>query len=95
MKLLDVRPTPDGDPKKFVATFSDKGKTYDVKFGVKGSFSYVDGAPLSVRDAYRRRHERFLGREPDTPAILSYWITWGDSQDVKKNIASYKRRFKV
>ena len=95
MKLLNVRPTPDGDPKKFIATFSDDGKEYDVKFGVKGSFSFVDGASISVRDAYRRRHAKDNGRAPDTPAMLSYWITWGDSQDIDKNIREYKRRFKV
>ena len=95
MKLVDVKPTPDGDLKKFVATFDVGGRRYNVKFGRKGSFTYVDGASLRVRDSYRKRHATDNGRAVDSPGMLSYWITWGDSQDIDRNISAYKRRFNV
>ncbi len=98
MKLLDVSPTPAGDKKKFVATFTlDNGKRKLVKFGIKGSRSYVDGAPIGVRDAYRARHAGDIGpgKSIASPGMLSYWITWGDSQSLERNVAEYKRKHNI
>ena len=61
MRLETVSETSAGDKKKLVATFSDDGKIRKVKFGVKGSHSYIDGASKDVRDAYRARHARDIG----------------------------------
>jgi hypothetical protein len=96
MKLVSVKPSNDGKT-KFMAEFQSdapNGKKKIVKFGVAGSFSYVDGASLKTREAYRARHAKeALNEDPTARGPLSYWITWGDSQDINKNIAAYKRRY--
>jgi hypothetical protein len=96
MKLIKVEPANDGKH-KLKATFTlDNGKDRVVLFGVQGSNSYIDGATREVRDAYRARHARDIANSsPITRGNLSYFITWGDSQDIKRNIADYRRRFKV
>ena len=64
MKLLDVSPTPAGDKKKFVATFTlDNGKRKLVKFGIKGSRSFVDGAPSPLEMLTELDTPETLGRE--------------------------------
>lgn len=92
MKLVNVEQTPPNDKKKFVATFDNDGKIKRVKFGQKGSYTYIDGASISVRNNYRARHARDLNFPVDSPGMLSYWITWGDSKDINKNISDYKRK---
>lgn len=92
MKLVSVEPTSADDKKKFIATFDNEGKIKRVKFGSKGSNSFIDGASVSVRNAYRARHAKDLKFPVDSPAMLSFWITWGDSQDINKNITAYKKK---
>jgi hypothetical protein len=93
MKLVSVKPSNDGKT-KFMAEFDINGKKKIVKFGVKDSYSFIDGASLKTREAYRARHAKeALNEDPTARGPLSYWITWGDSQDINKNIAAYKRRY--
>ncbi len=96
MKLIKVEPANDSKHKLKATFLCDDGKNRIVLFGVQGSKSYIDGATREVRDAYRARHARDIANpSPITRGNLSYWITWGDSQDIKRNIADYRRRFKV
>jgi hypothetical protein len=92
MKLVSIEPTPADDKKKFIATFDKDGRIKRVKFGSKGSNTFIDGASLSVRNNYRARHARDVTFPVDSPAMLSFWITWGDSQDINKNISAYKKK---
>jgi hypothetical protein len=93
MKLVSVKPSNDGKT-KFMAEFDINGKKKIVRFGVKDSYSFIDGASLKTREAYRARHAKeALNEDPTARGPLSYWITWGDSQDINKNIAAYKRRY--
>lgn len=95
MKLVKVEPSTDGKT-KLTATFEDNGKTRTVKFGIKGSNSYIDGAEKEVRDAYRKRHAKdILNPDPTTKGNLSYWITWGESQSLAQNVKAYKQKFNV
>jgi hypothetical protein len=96
MKLSKVENSNDGKT-KFTATFvNDDGKIKTVKFGIKGSNTYVDNAPIEVRDAYRARHARdIVNPDPTTKGNLSYWITWGDSKSLMQNIRAYKQKFNV
>jgi hypothetical protein len=95
MKLVSVKPSNDGKT-KFTAQFDIDGKKKLVRFGIKDSFSYVDGAPLKTREAYRARHlKESTNPDPTAKGPLSFWITWGDSQDINKNIADYKRRYNL
>jgi len=96
MKLISVEPSTDGKTKLVAKFTTDEGKTKTVKFGIHNSHSYIDGADIKIRDAYRARHSRDISStDPTTRGNLSYWITWGDSQDINKNIRDYKRRFNV
>ncbi len=96
MKLIKVEPSNDGKTKLTATFLRDDGKTSKVKFGIYESFSYIDGASKEIRDAYRARHKRdILNKNPTTKGNLSYYITWGESNDINKNIRDYKRMFKV
>ena len=95
-KLESVVPADDGKH-KFVATFLEEGgKVKKVKFGIAGSYSFVDGAPEKVRQAYLARHIGSLNMEdPTSKSALSYFITWGPFRKIEDNIRAYKNRFKV
>ena len=96
MKLLRVVHAKN-PAKKWRAEFSE-GKA--VEFGARGynDFTLTKGTAedRAMRERYRSRHRHDLDVEdPVTPAFLSYYILWGDSTDMGRNIATYKRRFNL
>lgn len=97
MKLVKVERTPEDSRQKLIATFKDdEGKIKTVSFGIKESLSYIDGASDKVREAYLARHQRdIINNDPTTKGNLSYYITWGDSRSLSKNVSAYKRRFGI
>jgi hypothetical protein len=83
--------------KKWRAEFSN-GKA--VEFGARGypDFTLTKGTAedRAMRERYRSRHRHDLDvDDPVTPAFLSWFILWGDSTDMGRNIATYKRRFNL
>ena len=57
---------------------------------------YTQHHDTERREAYRSRHEKDLKTgDPHRAGYLSYYILWGDSTSLAKNLADYKRRFKV
>jgi hypothetical protein len=75
--------------KKYRATM-DNGKHFD--FGLKGSSTFLDHGDLVKRQNYRKRH---LGNETEkklitnlvpSPSLLSYYLLWGETTDLQKNI---------
>jgi hypothetical protein len=97
MKLIDVVKTPNDSKYKLTATFKDdEGKIRKVNFGVKNSFSYIDGADDKIRNAYLARHAKdIINPDPTTKGNLSYYITWGPSKSLNQNVKLYKQRFNV
>jgi hypothetical protein len=97
MKLLSVEKTPADNKNKLIATFQkDDGKIKKVSFGVKNSFSYIDGADETIRNAYLARHKKdILNPDPTTKGNLSYYITWGPSKNLADNVKFYKKKFNV
>jgi hypothetical protein len=94
MKLLRVVHAKN-PKKKWRAEFSDNKA---VEFGATGyiDFTLTKGTAedRAMRERYRSRHRHDLDvDDPVTPAFLSWFILWGDSTDMGRNIASYKRRF--
>jgi hypothetical protein len=90
MKLLYIQELYD-DKKKFVAVFSD-GKR--VKFGASGYDDYTISHDKKRREAYRKRHAKdLLTDDPTKPGFLSYFLLWGDSTSIEKNIASFRKQF--
>jgi len=48
------------------------------------------------RERYRTRHKKDLKtNDPTRPGYLSYYLLWGDSTSLRKNIADYKKRFNL
>lgn len=85
-----IKPT-----KKYTATFKVGDKVKMVHFGAEGYTDYTLGASDETRDAYRARHRNDRINEPMTPGALSYYILWGDSRSLNKNILLFKKQFKV
>lgn len=84
--------------KKFKAIFyDDEGKKIKTtQFGDNRYSDYTQHKDKKRRDKYRSRHKKDLERGDYMSAgYLSYYILWGASTDIKKNIQSYKRKFKL
>ena len=95
-KLIKVV-TSSNKKKKFDAIFKlDNGKEKKVSFGAKGMNDYTLTGDKEARERYRKRHKKDLKtNDPMRAGYLSYYILWGDSTDIKKNISSYKKRFNL
>jgi len=87
LKVVEARnPT-----KKWRAEFSDNKA---VEFGQAGADDYTITKDKAQRDRYRARHKVDLDTDdPRRAGFLSYWILWGNSTDMGRNITAYKRMF--
>ena len=82
---------------KYTATFSENGKKVKTtSFGSKGMNDYTLTGDKEARKRYRARHKRDL-RTGDfkRAGYLSYYVLWGDSTSISKNIEDYKKRFNL
>ena len=80
-------------PHKWTAIFDD-GKR--VNFGHADYQDYTQHHDVERRRRYRIRHKKDLETgDPRKPGFLSYYLLWGDSSDINRNIAEYKRKFKL
>ena len=68
----------------------DNGQIFH--FGLKTGSTYIDHHDKRKKEAYRKRH---LGNEIEkhlithlipSSSLYSYWILWGNSTDIMKNI---------
>jgi hypothetical protein len=94
MKLLKVVRAKNPN-KKWRAEYSN-GKS--VEFGATNYPDYTlskgTADDKAMRERYRSRHRNDLEvDDPVSPAYLSWFILWGDSTDMGRNIATYKRMF--
>ena len=95
--------------KKYTAYFLlSNGKERAVNFGATGyrDFILINDKNskyylpkkidrLSVKTAYRRRHEKdLLTKDPTRPGFLSYYILW-NKPTLSSSIADYKNKFKL
>ena len=73
--------------------YLDNNKHYD--FGLKSGENYSDH-----RDNYRRRHYNSIKEQPyiqnliPSPALFSYYLLWGDSSSINKNIKTLNKLLK-
>jgi len=80
--------------KKWTATFADPKKT--TQFGDSSAEDYTQHHDPERRRLYRERHKKDLKTgDPSRAGYLSYYILWGNSTNRQKNIAAYKRKFKL
>jgi hypothetical protein len=80
-----------GDQHKYMAVFDDGKKT---KFGFSGMNDYTLTGDKDARERYRSRHRKDLDTDdPRRAGYLSWFLLWGNSTDISKNILEYKKRF--
>ena len=93
--MIKKSPKPEKD---YMATFTERpnGRNKTVHFGDSKMSDYVSGATKEQRERYRKRHQKDLRtNDPERAGYLSYYILWGESKSIRKNIESYKRRFNL
>ena len=95
MKVI-IKPSTKYD-KKYMAIFSDKNNKRKVThFGQKGANDFTITGDKERRRLYRNRHRKDLNTgDYKRAGFLSYYILWGDSKSIRKNINSYKKRFNL
>lgn len=95
IQLLSIRKANNPD-KKFVASFNVNGHEKHTEFGDAHMQDYTQHKDPERRRLYRLRHQKDLGtRDPTRAGYLSYYILWGDSTSMQKNIEEYRRKFNV
>ena len=67
-------------------------------FGLDGGQTYLDHADIEKRNNYRKRHigngkekQLIQGLIP-SPALYSYYLLWGESPNLQKNIKSLNKK---
>lgn len=81
--------------KRYMVEMTDGKK---IHFGLKGGNTYVDHNDKLKRDNYRARHyaqeKKFIDGLIVSPSLMSYYILWGDSTNITKNVATLNRMLK-
>lgn len=91
MKLLSIKKA--SYPHKFEATFDDGTNTF---FGHSDYQDFTQHHSKVRRLLYRKRHEADLRtNDPRRAGFLSYYLLWGDSISLEKNIESFQKRFNL
>jgi len=68
----------------------DNNKKYD--FGLDTGYTYIDGETNENRNNYLKRHlgndieKRLIENLIPSPSLFAYYILWGKSRNIKKNI---------
>tara|TARA_Y100000389_G_scaffold204765_1_gene259486 strand:+ start:14382 stop:14672 length:291 start_codon:yes stop_codon:yes gene_type:complete len=96
MKLIKVVQSKNPE-KKFDAHFeTDTERIKVTSFGAKGMSDYTIHHDKSRRESYRIRHRRDLRtNDPTRAGFLSFYILWGESKSLTRNIAEYKKMFNL
>ena len=95
MKLVSITKSK-AKGKKWTAVFSyDDNKKKTIHFGATGYLDYTIGATDKQRTAYLSRHDKEKNQAADTAGALSYYILWGESKSMSKNIKSFKNKYNV
>tara|TARA_R100001129_G_scaffold174129_1_gene146227 strand:+ start:1237 stop:1542 length:306 start_codon:yes stop_codon:yes gene_type:complete len=96
MKIVEAQPK---TKKRFTAIFRlhKGGKVIKIThFGQRGGKTYIDEGDKEKRKNFRARHKRDLDTKDFKRAgYLAYYLLWGEHKDLNKNIADYKKRFKL
>jgi transposase-like protein len=75
------------------------GKTKTIHFGDSTMRDYTSFSPQEKskhKSAYLSRHaKRENWNDPTTAGFWSRWILWGNTSNIKSNLASTRRRFNL
>jgi len=97
-RLVSIKSLSPSNIHKFVAEFKDKdtGKMKKTKFGRRPYQDYTIHKDRQRRELYRLRHEKdLLTKDPTRAGYLSYYLLWGDSTSLQKNIQEFKKKFNL
>ena len=76
--------------------YLDDGNHYD--FGLYGGDTYIDHHDENKRENYRKRHyaqeKHLIDKLIPSPSLFSYYILWGDSRNISKNIKKLNSLFR-
>lgn len=87
---MEITPSTRKD-KRFLATFKNGVK---IHFGSNGK-AYIDHGDEIKKKNYIKRHQVNEDWTKINPGSLSRYILWGDSKDIKTNIKTYIKNFKI
>ena len=94
--LYKLKKAPAGSPKKWqIKVETPSGGVKTVQFGARGYQDYTQHKDKSRRDNYRSRHRKDKIKDPTKAGFWSWHVLWGDSTDIKKNLASAKKKFRL
>tara|TARA_R110000824_G_scaffold128798_2_gene289892 strand:+ start:149 stop:439 length:291 start_codon:yes stop_codon:yes gene_type:complete len=94
VKMVVKRSSKSG--KKWMAIFTDDGRTKTTHFGSANMDDYTLKKNKEQRTRYRQRHKKDLNTKDYRRAgYLSYYLLWGESTSLRENIRSYKNRFNL
>lgn len=80
--------------KKLMAVFTDGVSQRVTHFGAHGMSDFTIHHDVKRRNSYRSRHAKDLDTgDPTRAGFLSWYILWGDSISLQKNIAAYRKKF--
>ena len=95
ISLLDVEPY-NRKYLKFTAIFDIDGTIKQINFGDSRYKSYIETGDKFKRTKYHKRHANDLySNDPTNAGILSYFLMWGESYDLDKNIKYFKNKFNI
>lgn len=83
--------------KRFRAEVETRDGLRTIDFGLKGAYTYLDGADKTVRENYWKRHlgnpteHRLIRRLVMSPSLLSAYLIWGQSRNVHTNVRVLNR----
>lgn len=86
--------------KKYTATFRVKPHVRSeyvqrVPFGSWQNTEYIVHKKKSERSRYRLRRPLPDKPNPMCPEVLEYYLLWGNSTDLKRNIVIFRRKFQL
>ena len=94
--LYKLKKAPEGSPKKWqIKVATPAGGVKTVQFGARGYEDYTQHKDKSRRDNYRSRHRKDKINDPTKAGFWSWHVLWGDSTDIKKNLASAKKKYRL
>ena len=95
-KLLNIQKSPKSEKKYRASFMMENGRIKNTDFGASGMDDYGLTGDKEQRKRYRERHKKDLDtKDPTRAGYLSYYLLWGDSRSLDKNLADYKKRFGV
>jgi hypothetical protein len=96
MKIINIIPSPKKN--KRYRVYLNNGDFYDFGLLNPTYGTYIDHKDKQRRDNYRARHlanatENYLiNNYIPSPSVFSYYLLWGDSIDLKKNIENLNKK---